>query len=144
MFGETRTRVRCRQAFTLVEVLIALVIFAIVIASGFACIKMGLQQVDNARHHTRSAQIMQSEVENIRSLPWAKLIALQTAETTIPIASQFGDSTYSSYTMKRSIAGNGNVRKITFVVTWKDISGKSHSKTYVTQYTKGGLYDYIQ
>lgn len=135
---------RCRQAFTLIEVLIALIIFAIVIASGFACIKMGLQQVDNARHHTRSAQIMQSEVENIRSLPWARLIALQTAETTLSIASQFGDSTYSSYTLKRSISGSGDVRIITFVVTWKDISGDSHSKTYVTQYTRGGLYDYIQ
>lgn len=121
-----------------------MVIFAIVIASGFACIKMGLQQVDNARHHTRSAQIMQSEVESIRSLAWANLIALPTAETTLPIASQFGDSTYSSYTLKRSIAGSRNVRRITFVVTWKDISGKSHSKTYITQYTKGGLYDYIQ
>lgn len=135
---------RCRQAFTLIEVLIALIIFAIVIASGFACIKMGLQQVDNARHHTRSAQIMQSEVENIRSLPWARLIALQTAETTLSIASQFGDSTYSSYTLKRSISGSGDVRIITFVVTWEDISGDSHSKTYVTQYTRGGLYDYIQ
>lgn len=46
--------------------------------------------------------------------------------------------------MKRSITGSGNSGKITLVIQWDDITGKSHSKSYVTQYAKGGLYDYIQ
>ncbi len=138
------TTPRRKEAFTLVEVIIALVVFAVVIASGFACVKMGLTLVDNSRHHTRAAQIMQSEIERVRSLAWANLTALPSAETKVSIDAQFQNTGYAGYTLKRSVTGSGDSRKITLVVSWTDIGGKSYSKTYVTQYTKGGLYDYIQ
>ena len=132
------------RGFSLVELLIALVVFAIVIVSGFACVKMGLGLVDNARHHTRAAQIMQSEVERLRSFAWANLTALPAAKTQVSIASQFNDSSYATYTLSRTLSGAGDSRKITLEVNWTDMGGRSHKKTYVTQYTKGGLYDYIQ
>jgi prepilin-type N-terminal cleavage/methylation domain-containing protein len=135
---------RKNEGFTLVEVIIALLVFSIVITSGFACVKMGLTLVDNSRHHTRAAQIMQSEIERVRSMPWASLTALPRAETAVSVDPQFNNAIYGSYAMKRAIAGVGATRKISLVVSWKDISGKSHTKSYVTLYTKGGLYDYIQ
>ncbi len=140
---------RCKCAgriggFSLVELLIALVVFAIIIVSGFACVKLGMGLVDNARHHTRAAQIMQSEVERVRSLAWANLTALPAAKTKVSVASHFGDSSYTTYDLYRSISGAGDSRKITLQVFWTDMGGRSHQKTYVTQYTKGGLYDYIQ
>lgn len=130
--------------FTLVELLISLTIFTIVVVSGFACVKMGMGMVDNARHHTRASQIMQSEIETVRSLAWANLTALPTARTNVSVASQFDDSSYTKYQLYRTISGSGDARKITLEASWTDIAGRSHSKTYVTQYTKGGLYDYIQ
>ena len=135
---------RHRRGFSLVELLIALVVFAIVIVSGFACVKMGMGLVDNARHHTRASQIMQSEVERLRSLAWANLTALPAAKTQVAVASQFGDSSYTNYSLYRSLAGSGDSRKIILEIAWTDMGGRAHSKTYVTQYTKGGLYDYIQ
>lgn len=132
------------SAFTLVELLIAMAIFMIVIVSGFACVKMGMGLVDNARHHTRSSQIMQSEIERVRSLAWANLTALPTTKTKVTVASQFNDASYNNYTLYRTLSGSGDVRKITLEVFWTDMTGDTNSKTYVTQYTKGGLYDYIQ
>lgn len=133
-----------RRGFSLVELLIALVVFAIVIVSGFACVKLGLGLVDNARHHTRASQIMQSEVERLRSLAWAHLTALPPAKTQVSVASQFDDSSYTNYILFRSLGGSGDSRKIILEVSWTDMGGRAHTKTYVTQYTKGGLYDYIQ
>lgn len=132
------------SAFTLVELLVAMAIFMIVIVSGFACVKMGMGLVDNARHHTRSSQIMQSEIERVRSLAWANLTALPTTKTEVTVASQFNDASYNNYTLYRTLSGSGDVRKITLEVFWTDMTGDVNSKTYVTQYTKGGLYDYIQ
>lgn len=133
-----------RYGFTLVELLISLVVFSIVIVSGFACVKLGMVQVDNARHHTRASQIMQSEIERVRSLAWANLTALPRGQTQVSVASQFNDASYTNYEMTRTIRGVGDSRKITLDVTWKDMSGRAHSRSFVTQYTKGGLYDYIQ
>lgn len=140
-----RVHQRKQSGFTLIEVMIAITIFAMVVASGFACVKIGMGLVDNSRHHTRASQIMQSEIERVRSLAWADLNNETASETTIAIDTRFTtQASYADYELKRTIAGSGDVRVITLVVTWKDISGLSNSKTYVTQYTRGGLYDYIQ
>lgn len=130
--------------FTLVELLVAMVIFASVIASGLACVRMGLNQISNARSETRASQVMQSEIERLRSIAWDNFIALDGSDQNVTLSTEFSDAAYGSFTMIRSITGSGNSRKITLVINWKDLSGSSHSKSYVTQYTKGGLYDYIQ
>lgn len=132
------------RAFTLVELLIAMVIFASVIASGLACVRMGMNQISNARSETRASQVMQSEIERLRSLAWNNFIALAGTDQDVNLSSEFSDAVYGSFKMKRSIGGSGNSRKITLLIQWNDLSGKIHTKSYVTQYTKGGLYDYIQ
>ena len=119
-------------------------IFALVIVGGFACLNMGMSLVENSRHHTRSAQIMQSEIERIRSLPWNDITVLPAEDANVTVAAQFNQSVYDAYSMKRSISGSGDERLITLVVTWSDLSGRAHTRTYASQYTKGGLYDYIQ
>lgn len=132
-----------KDGFSLVEVMVALAIFVIVAASGFSAIKMGLSFAENARHHTRAGQAMQSEVENIRSLAWADLKSLPSEQTRIELEKAFGESSYTDYTLFRSIEGSGDTRKISLELSWVDMSGRTFGKTYVTQYTKGGLYDYI-
>ncbi|HKK18941.1 MAG TPA: type II secretion system protein [Opitutales bacterium] len=132
------------SAFTLVELLVAMVIFASVIAGGLACLRMGLNQIDNARSETRASQVMQSEIERLRSLAWDNFTALDGSDQEVSLSSEFNDSAYGSFKMKRSITGSGTSRKITLIIEWEDLRGASHSKSYATQYTRGGLYDYIQ
>jgi prepilin-type N-terminal cleavage/methylation domain-containing protein len=129
--------------FTLVEVMVAMAIFAIVIASGFACLRSGMGLVENARHHTRAAQIMQSEIERIRSLPWNNVIVL-TDDADVALATEFSGAAYDAYTMRRVVSGSGDERVVTLGVDWTDVGGHSHTRAYKSQYTKGGLYDYIQ
>lgn len=135
-----------KRAYTLIEVMIAIVLFAIVMASGFACLKMGMSMVDNSRHHTRVSQIMQSEIERLRSMPWATFDAINGAETTVALGAQFvTDTSYANYSVKRTITqGVGDSKKISLTANWVDLDGKPKSRIFVTLYTKGGLYDYIQ
>jgi prepilin-type N-terminal cleavage/methylation domain-containing protein len=133
-----------QSAFTLIEVMVAMVLFATVVAGGFSCFKMGLGLVENSRHNTRVCQIMQNEIERVRSLPWAEINALPSSELDVAMASDFvGESGYDAYTMKRFISGSGDTRKVILEVEWSDNSGRSHSRTYAAQYTKLGLWDYM-
>ncbi|MGB0416212.1 MAG: type IV pilus modification PilV family protein [Coraliomargarita sp.] len=139
---------RCHQrkktsAFTLVELLVGLTIFTMVFAAAFYCLQAGSRLTEAARHHTRAAQILQSEVESIRAQAWASLTSLPSAETKISLASQFDQNVYSKYTLHRTIEGTGDTRKITFTLSW-DQRNKTYTRTFVTHYTQGGLYDYIQ
>ena len=131
--------------FTLFEVIIAMTIFTMVIAGGFACFNIGLGLVENSRHSTRSCQIIQSEIERVRSLAWAEIVALDVEVLDVTMASGFiNESGYDVYTMKRVVSGSGDSRVVTLEIEWSDNSGRPHTRTYAAQYTKGGLYDYIQ
>jgi prepilin-type N-terminal cleavage/methylation domain-containing protein len=138
-----------QSAFTLIELMVAMVLFATVVAGGFSCLKMGLGLVENSRHSTRACQIMQSEIERIRSLPWGDkvddvgIFDLPASDLDVTIDSGFTvHSGYDVYTMSRVVTGSGDSRVITLEVEWFDNGGRSHSRTYIAQYTKGGLYDY--
>ena len=133
------------EAFSLIEVMVAMIVFAIVVVGGFACFNMGLGLVENSRHSTRSCQIMQSEIERVRSLAWAEIIELPAQDLDVAVASGFTiDSGYDAYTMKRLVSGSGDWRKMTLEVEWQDNRGRTLSRTYAALYTKGGLYDYFQ
>lgn len=141
-FSYTRERL---GGFTLFEVIIAMTVFTMVIAGGFACFNQGLGLIENARHSTRSCQIMQSEIERVRSLPWADIEALPVSDLDVTPASGFiNESGYDAYTMTRVVSGSGDTRVVTLEIEWSDNSGRLHMRTYAAQYTKGGLYDYIQ
>lgn len=115
-----------------------------VAASGFATLNLGFGLMDTARSHTQASQIMQSEVERVRSLAWASLNSLPTQRTEVPISAQFDARAYDRYTLYRSISGTGDVRRITVEIEWRGLNGRAYAKSFATQYTKGGLHDYIQ
>lgn len=133
-----------KSGFTLLEVIIAMVIFATVIAGGVSCLRMGLAQVDLARSETRASQVMQSEIERLRSLAWEDLIKLDGSDQTVTLSDEFVGTDYQSFSLKRSVTGSGNSRKIALNIEWNGFRHKGHARSYVTQYAKGGLYDYIQ
>ena len=61
------------QAFTLMEVMLAVVIVGVEFVSLYVAISQGFAVVQSARENLRATQIMQEQVEIIRVLDWAKI-----------------------------------------------------------------------
>lgn len=126
------------------ELLVALVIFGVVIAAGFTSIQQGTVLIENARDYTRASQVMQSEIERLRSMAWATLDALPASEE-VDLAERFDASRFfSKYTMQRTVSGSGTSRRIRVTLSWTNSRGREYSRTYVTDYAQGGLYDYFK
>ncbi|MCB0074100.1 MAG: prepilin-type N-terminal cleavage/methylation domain-containing protein [Caldilineaceae bacterium] len=147
-----RTR-KTPSGFTIVEVMVAATIMVLGITTSLTTLTFGMRAIDTARNSTLAAQIMQSEMENIRLLNWAQLTALSTSET-VDISSiiSSGSSTtldatlnniISKFTCTRTITTpKSNMREITLTVSWNGQDGRAHSNSYVTRYCKDGLYDF--
>lgn len=132
-----------KKAFTLVEVMVASVIFGMVIAGGFAGVKMGFEIVDNSQHYTRVSQILQTQVESLRSLSWIELIELDDNEE-IDISSQFSPEYYNNYTVRRRIyVESATMRRVEIAVAYETQGGRPISLKYITFFTEGGVNDYF-
>lgn len=131
-----------RDGYTLVEVIVAIGIFALVIAGGIAGVRMGFEIVDNSRHQTRVSQILQSEVESLRSFSWSKLKQLP-SNSEVDINPQFSTSAYDAYTVDRNIyADSSTLRRVELIVRYQTRSGKEVELKYLTFFTEGGVNDY--
>lgn len=137
-----RANNKTKQGYSLIEVMVAAAIFAIVISGGFAGVRMGFQIVDNSRHYTRVSQILQSEVESLRSLSWAELNKLSTNEE-VDINAQFNTSAYDAYTVRRRIySESSTLRRVVIAVAYANRSGRLVNLKYLTFITEGGVNDY--
>ena len=142
-----------QQGFTIVEVMVAAIILVLGISTSLTTVVYGMRAVDTARSSTLAAQIMQSEMENIRLLNWAQLTALP-ASGTVDISSVISSGSSSSldttlnniiskFTCTRTISTpKTDMREITLTVSWNGQDGRSHSNNYITRYCKNGLYDF--
>src|ERR1044072_3855192 len=62
-----------QQAFTLMEVMLAVVIVGVEFVSLYVAISQGFAVVQSARENLRATQIMQEQVEIVRMLDWDKV-----------------------------------------------------------------------
>ena len=131
--------------FTLVEVIIALTVFSMVISGGLLGISRGFQLVDTSRNYTRSSQVLQSELELLRTLPWLTFTALSDDELTekfqSQITSQFNEGDYTG-SVETDMTG-GDLMEVIVTVEWEATRTKrTHSLSYTTYFTEGGVNDY--
>ena len=148
--------------FTIAEVIVATFVMLFGITSAITVIQSGYNALDTARSTTLAAQIMQSEMERLRLLPWSTTsttssgatkpsISALPAEATIDLTSIFPSGATTTqlanrFTVKRTVGDvanrDGEMKSITVTVSWTGINGVSHTRTSTTQYAKNGLYDY--
>jgi prepilin-type N-terminal cleavage/methylation domain-containing protein len=141
-----------RGGFTLVEVMIGVFIFAMVIAGGLITVSKGFELVDNARHHTRASQILQSEIELLRTRPWKTLKGEDSSSLSTQfkqqIEAQFSDGSYAAYTGDANnpptvVADFSTTpAEVTVSVSWRNRLGRLYTKSYTTYFTEGGVNDY--
>lgn len=139
---KNRNRIASIQGFTLVEVMMASVIILMVLMGGFGALIQGSRLIEVSRDETRVSQVLQSEIEELRSYDWATLVALN-AESTYSPNSSFTDSYSTRFSVKRKIATRSSLQKcVTMQVSWTDNRGTSHMREYITLISKDGLYDF--
>ncbi len=90
------------QAFTLIEVMLAVVIVGVEFVSLYVAISQGFAVVQSARENLRATQIMQEQVEIVRVLDWDKI-------TTTPSPWNFNANFYP--------AGGTNNQGLTYLGT---------------------------
>lgn len=140
--GKKRERLASEKGFTLVEVMMASVIILVVLLAGFGALIQGNRLIEVSRDETRVSQVLQSEIEELRSYDWATLIALN-AESTYAPNSSFTDSYSTRFTVKRKISTRSSLQKrVTMQVSWTDNKGTAHMREYITLISKDGLYDF--
>ena len=163
-------RVNCSDGFSLLEVMIAILIIGIALSAAFASVSRSFSLMENSRDYTRAAQIIQSELEDLRTRSWDKLQELKSTEGEFAefepdggFKAAYGDR----YTCYRWIADSGSASStpnavlggavpdtisagmippdqlwLFVFVQWQDGKGASQLKWYQMWYTKEGLNDY--
>ena len=130
------------EGFTLIEVMVAALLFAVIMIGVFGALKRGNSLIESSRDETRVTQILQSELEDLRTKNWTEISALPATKAYAP-RGRFVGAFGSRYACARTISTRTTDQKEVVVsVSWTDDSGLSHSREYKTWITKGGLSDY--
>ena len=142
--GATATRRFAKQAFTLVEVMVASVVLIFGITSAILVLQRGLQSIDTARNTTNASQIMQSELERLRLKNWSQIQALQDSGNTAVSVPTVAGMANTTLTCSRTITDlKDDMKQITLVSSWNGHDGIAHTLKLITRYGKTGLYDYF-
>jgi Tfp pilus assembly protein PilV len=150
---ERRRPDRRKAGFTIIEVALATFVMAIGIATSIIALQMGFKSLNVARDTTLAAQIMQSEIERLRMMPWSNpTVAIDSiselpGSEAVSLASMFTTNPQlaARFAVTRTVTDDGGrpgVRYITLSVTWNSYDGRSHVRSFTTMYCKNGLYDY--
>src|SRR6266540_6679053 len=140
------------QAFTLMEVMLAVVIVGVEFVSLYVAISQGFAVVQSARENLRATQIMQEQVEIIRVLDWEKI-------TTTPSPWNFNANFYPAGGANQGLTYSGTIavtdapvpdaytadmRLVVVSLTWTNgttsrVSRNRELRTLVSRY---GLHNY--
>lgn len=153
-----RLQTKPSAGFTLIEVALAATVMALSISTAIVALQFGFRNIDVARGNTLASQIMQSEIERLRLLPWNNPTTPVTtidsikklpASEALDLATMFSSnvSIATRFTATRTVttytpAPTRNARYITITVVWTTSDRRSHTRSFTTMYAENGLYDY--
>lgn len=141
---------RSRGAFSVIEVVVATAILALVISTSLSVMSQGFRAMDTARSVRVATQIIQDEMENIRMANWQTVQSWPVGEPgiTLVLDSAYTANAYigNRFTCRRvveNVSGKTTMRLITLIVTWTGSDGRQHIRSAKTYYTRGGLFSYV-
>ncbi len=131
-----------KGGFSFIEVIVGIVVLSLATISVLGAIGRSYALIEIARDGMRVSQILQEEIEDIKTRTWSELSLLSSSSDYSPgseFVSVFGDR----YSCSRKISNRATDQiEIRLVVSWKDNRGSSHSRETVTWITNEGLYDH--
>ena len=131
-----------QAAYTLIELLVGVMILGIVLATAFTGMQQGFYLLENARDNTLVSQLLQSEMENLRTMNWASINLMTSPSSFLPEIGSFSELE-DRYTCQRLInTPKANQLQVVLSVVWTDSRGIDHLNNYVSYFSKDGLNDY--
>lgn len=152
---------RNQAGFTLIEVALAATILLFGFVGMINAISVGTEMLDTARKQTVAAQIVQVEVDFLRTLDWNSILNLSSTGATAltdqsaypefnsslslkpkPAAILNADSTFQLSRQVSDVHGSGSgatLRGVTVSVTWVGNTGKQHTRSCQAYFGKNGL-----
>lgn len=118
----------------------------LVMTAAFATVTQALQTVEISRDYARVAQILQSEMEDLRTMSWSTLQGQQDADggfVEIDLTQEFNQAFGTRYNAYRLIYDRYTDQKEGIIIVfWWDAHGNFRMKRTVSWFTKDGLHDY--
>lgn len=152
----SRPRGTREAGFTIPEVMVATFVMALGIATSIIAMQAGFKQIDVARGTTLASQIIQSEMERLRMMPWSKTSPANVVDSIVelPATTTFDGTTFFSanpelagkYQITRTATPDADrpteVMNIMVRVRWQSYDLRWHQRSFNSTYCKNGLYDY--
>ncbi len=135
-----------KGGFSLVEMMVAMLVLGLVLTAAFSTVAQALKAVEISRDYARVAQILQSEMEDLRTMNWTQLEAEQAGTTwyvPIDLTTEFNEAFGARYKAYRWIRDlHSDQKEARVKVVWQDANGNTRIKRTVAWFTKNGLHDY--
>ena len=157
-----------KQGFTLVEVMMASFVLVTVLLSTLTALMQGFALLDTARNTTLAAQIIESQIEDLRLQPWTTINGYSVdTNQAIDLAAAIGSNPSLSTAERNSLAQRFSItrrftnisgrtglasdgttviptfKRVSFSIAWHDYNNRSHTRSYETLLGYNGLSDYF-
>ena len=142
----SKRRLQSPAAFTIVEVLVAFFVFAMVFGTAFSVIGQASKQLDTARAIAAAGAILQVQLEKERLLTWDEASDIS-YQPTIDTGFMSDPNIAGRFVLERVVTPmpgrETRMLQITLIARWRSLDGMELSRRLTTYYRQGGLYDYL-
>lgn len=149
------TQVERAGAFSLVEVMIAVLVLAVLSSAYYAGLSSGFGFIKSSREDVRATQILTQQLEAVRLCTWSELRNYSFQQVYDPLSSvtQARGVTYfgtvsigNASAIPNSASYAPDMRLVTVTLSWTNLNGTmpiAHTRQMQTQVARYGLQSYI-
>jgi Tfp pilus assembly protein PilV len=154
--GQLSVRRTAQSAFTVAEVVVAVLVLTVVATAYYAGLSYGFEITQSSRENLRATQIMMQKTEAIRLCTWSQLTnTINFKENYDPLGATNKTagtlyagalSTNSASAIPDTVSYKKNMRQVTVTIYWTNYNGKTpvvHSRQMQTQVARYGLQNYL-
>ena len=151
--GLKRVGRRHECAYTLPEVIVAVLVLATIATAFYGGLSSGFLVTQGSREDLRATQILMQKLEAIRLCTWSELTNCTFKESYDPLGSTNQGVTFSGTISTNAAAGipdsvsyKSNMRLVTVSLFWTNYNGSRpivHSRQMETQVARYGLQQYL-